>query len=102
MLHASFKIIGLLVPREDLNLKGFTVYGIGSHLGQVTWIISFPLAMEALIGQTVSEKMIVENNVHINVYKHMTGEGYLGSIGTTRMLHVLSEGSSMSHVCSFS
>ena len=32
----SFKIIGLLVRTKNV-LKGFTIYGHGSHLSHVTW-----------------------------------------------------------------
>ena len=38
MLHAKFKIIGLLVLEKKI-FKVFTIYGHGGHLGHVTWTI---------------------------------------------------------------
>ena len=38
MIHAKFKIIGLLVLEKKI-FKGFTIYEHGGHLGHVTWTI---------------------------------------------------------------
>ena len=38
MIHAKFKIIGLLVLEKEI-LKVFTIYGHGGHLGHVTCTI---------------------------------------------------------------
>ena len=62
MLHASFKVIGLLILEKKF-LKLFTIYGSGVHLGHVTLGIYTKFCSQfrrrnlALIGKVVSEKI---------------------------------------------
>ena len=41
MLHAKFQDPKPLGSGEE-DFKFFTIYGLGGHLGHVTWIISSP------------------------------------------------------------
>ena len=56
MLHTKFRENRAAGSGEDFFLKGFTIYGLGGHLGHVTWTIyinfrsPFPMRLHIKFG----------------------------------------------------
>ena len=70
MLHTKFRENRPAGSGEEDYLRVFTIYGLGGHLGHVTWTIyinfrfAFPRRLHikfGLIGQAVSEEKMFEN-----------------------------------------